>query len=831
MQNYKKKLKDVNNSAIYLGQPVRFKSWGYGIYKGRKVYKTSFLSILAPKICAQEFNFEKRLIMENFRKKQALDYHSKGRPGKIAVVSTKPTSTQRDISLAYSPGVAEPCIEIEKNPEDVYKYTAKGNLVAVISNGTAVLGLGNIGAEASKPVMEGKGVLFKIFADIDVFDIEINATDIDEFVNTVKAISPTFGGINLEDIKAPECFIIEEKLKEKLNIPIMHDDQHGTAIITGAALLNALEIAGKNPEDVRVVFNGAGASAISCAKLYLRLGIKKENLIMLDSSGVITTQREGLDEQKRFFARDTSIENLEQALHGADVFVGLSKGNIVTREMVKSMAENPIIFALANPDPEISYPEAFAAREDAIVATGRSDYPNQVNNVLGFPFIFRGALDVRATKINEEMKLAAVYAIAKLAKEEVPEMVNNAYNQINLKFGREYIIPKPVDPRLITTVSPAVAKAAMDSGVARIAVTNWNEYSEELTRRMGLDNKLLNRITTRAKTNPRRVIFAEADHYKILRAAQIVRNEGIAIPILLGNTNKIQAIADEFSIDLEGVEIIDPRSPEEAERCNHFGELFYQLRKRRGYTIFEAKQIMKERNYFGSMMVRTGEADALISGLTRKYPDTIRPALQVIGTAEGVKKVAGLYIIMTKSGPYFFADTTVNLNPNAQELADITVLTANAVRNMNIVPRIALLSYSNFGSSENEESIKVREAVRILHETHPELIVDGEVQANFALNNEMLKEQFPFSRLVGNQVNTLIFPNLAAGNIAYKMMQEIGEAEAIGPLLMGMKKPVHVLQLGSSVREIVNMVTISVVDAQKAETNKIGVLPFEPVSP
>ena len=761
--------------------------------------------------------------MESFQKKQALEYHSKGRPGKIAVISTKPTSTQRDISLAYSPGVAEPCIEIEKNPEDVYKYTAKGNLVAVISNGTAVLGLGNIGPEASKPVMEGKGVLFKIFADIDVFDIEVDASKIDDFVNTVKAIAPTFGGINLEDIKAPECFAIEEKLKEQLNIPVMHDDQHGTAIITGAALLNALEIAEKKIEQVKVVFNGAGASAISCAKLYLRLGVKKENLIMIDSSGVITTQRDDLDEQKRNFAQNVTIKTLEEAIKGADVFVGLSKGNIVTREMVQSMASNPVIFALANPDPEISYPDAVAAREDAIVATGRSDYPNQVNNVLGFPFIFRGALDVRATAINEEMKLAAVYAIADLAKQDVPEMVKNAYNKLNLQFGREYIIPKPVDPRLITTVAPAVARAAMDSGVARIAVTNWDEYTEELTKRMGQDNKLLNRITTRARTNPRRVVFAEADHYKILRAAQIVRNEGIAIPILLGNIEKIKGIAAEFNIDLEGVEIIDPRSPQEAERCNQFGELFYQLRKRRGFTIFEAKQIIKERNYFGSMMVKTGEADALISGLTRKYPDTIRPALQVIGTADGVKKVAGLYIIMTKTGPYFFADTTVNLNPTAQELVDITLLTASAVRNMNIVPRIALLSYSNFGSSENEESIKVREAVRILHEKYPELIVDGEVQANFALNNEMLKEQFPFSRLVGSKVNTLIFPNLAAGNIAYKMMQEIGEAEAIGPLLMGMKKPVHVVQLGSSVREIVNMITISVVDAQRSTNHQLNI--------
>lgn len=753
--------------------------------------------------------------MEKYKKQQALDYHSSGRPGKIAVISTKPTSTQRDISLAYSPGVAEPCIEIGNNPEDVYKYTAKGNLVAVISNGTAVLGLGNIGPEASKPVMEGKGVLFKIFADIDVFDIEVDASDTETFIQTVKAISPTFGGINLEDIKAPECFEIEQRLKESLKIPIMHDDQHGTAIITGSALLNALELTGKDIRKVKVVFNGAGASAISCAKLFLRLGVENENLVMLDSTGVINDQRDDLDVQKQFFARNIRINTLDEAMAGADVFVGLSKGNVVNASMVQSMAENPIIFALANPVPEISYTEAIAARPDAIVATGRSDFPNQVNNVLGFPFIFRGALDVRATCINEEMKLAAVYAIAGLAKEDVPELVNNAYNKVNLQFGNEYIIPKPVDPRLITTVAPAVARAAMESGVARLAITNWEEYDQELTRRMGLDNKLLNRVSTRAKTNPKRVVFAEADHFKILKAAQVVRNEGIAIPILLGNQVKISRIADEFSIDLEGVEIIDPRSQEEAARCEHYGDLFYQLRKRRGYTIFEARQIMKERNYFGSMLVRTGEADALISGLTRKYPDTIRPALQVIGKADNVKRVAGLYIMMTKRGPYFFADTTVNTNPSAEELAEITLLTAQTVQNLNITPRIALLSYSNFGSSEYDDTIKIREAVRILHERHPELVVDGELQANFALNNKLLEEQFPFSTLVGQQVNTLIFPNLAAGNIAYKMMQEIGDSEAIGPLLMGMKKPVHILQLGSSVREIVNMVTLAVVDAQR----------------
>ena len=755
--------------------------------------------------------------MDEFKKQQALDYHSNGRPGKIEVISTKPTSTQTDLSNAYSPGVAEPCIEIDKNKEDVYKYTAKGNLVAVISNGTAVLGLGNIGPEASKPVMEGKGVLFKIFADIDVFDIEIDATDIDLFVNTVKAISPTFGGINLEDIKAPECFEIERRLKESLDIPIMHDDQHGTAIITSAALLNALLLAGKKIEDVKVVFNGAGASAISCAKLYLRLGVKKENLLMCDSSGVITTSREDLDVQKQFFARDTTLSTLTEALNGADVFVGLSKGNIVSQDMIRGMAKDAIVFALANPDPEISYPDAIAARPDIIMATGRSDYSNQVNNVLGFPFIFRGALDVRATGINEEMKLAAVYAIADLAKQSVPELVNMAYNEANLQFGRNYIIPKPMDPRLLTTVAPAVAKAAMDSGIAGAPITDFDAYRDQLTKRMGNDNALMNRLTSRAKANPKRVVFAEADHYKILKAAQEVKSEGIAIPILLGKREKINAIIKEFKLDLADVEIIDPREDKESERVNKFTEIFYDLRKRRGYSIFEARMIMRERNYFGAMLVRTGFADALISGLTRKYPDTIRPALQVIGIREGVKRVAGLYIIRTKTGTYFFADTTVNVNPTAREIADITVLVAQAVTNLNITPKIALLSYANFGSAEGPESIKMREALQILHAEHPTLTVDGEMQANFAFNNEMLKEQFPFSSLVGHKVNTLIFPNLAAGNIAYKMMQEIGGAEAIGPLLLGMKNPVHILQLGSSVREIINMVVLAVVDAQSRD--------------
>ncbi|MBL7890018.1 MAG: NADP-dependent malic enzyme [Bacteroidetes bacterium] len=753
--------------------------------------------------------------MAKFRKQDALDYHSQGRPGKIEVIPTKPHSSQRDLSLAYSPGVAEPCLEIEKHPEDAYRYTAKGNLVAVISNGTAVLGLGNIGALASKPVMEGKGLLFKIFADIDVFDIEVDATDVDAFVNTVKAISPTFGGINLEDIKAPECFEIERRLKEELKIPLMHDDQHGTAIISAAALLNACEIAKKKIEKVKIVVNGAGASAISCAKLYIAVGAKKENITMLDSKGVLSVDRDDLDEQKKFFATtNKKAKTLEDAIKDADVFVGLSKGNVVNQKMIQSMAKRPIVFALANPDPEIPYKDAIDARPDIIMATGRSDHPNQVNNVLGFPFIFRGALDVRATQINEAMKLAAVYAIANLAKEPVPETVNLAYDSKNIVFGPEYIIPKPIDPRLIYTVAPAVAKAAIESGVAQYKITNWEAYTQELINRLGLDNKLIRNITNKAKQNPKRVVFAEADHYKILKAAQQVADEGIAKPILLGDVEKIKKLIADNNLDLGDIPIIDPRSKSEEDRRYAFGDLFFKKRQRRGFTLYEARKIMKERNHFGAMMVETGAADALISGLTRKYSDPIKPALQIIGVQEGVSRVAGMYIMNTKQGPYFFADTTMNVNPTVQELVDITVLTANSVKKLNITPRIALLSYSNFGSSEGEIPNKVREAVEILHKNYPGMIVDGEMQANFALNNELLKEQFPFSDLVDKKVNTLIFPNLAAGNIAYKLIQEMGGAEAIGPVLIGMKKPVHILQLGSSVREIVNMVTIAVVDAQ-----------------
>ena len=755
------------------------------------------------------------------RKQDALDYHSQGRPGKIEVVPTKPTSSQRDLSLAYSPGVAEPCLEIAANTDEVYKYTAKGNLVAVISNGTAVLGLGNIGAEASKPVMEGKGLLFKIFADIDVFDIEINLTDIDGFVNTVKAISPTFGGINLEDIKAPECFEIERRLKAELSIPIMHDDQHGTAIISSAALINALEIAGKKISDVKIVVNGAGAAANSCTRMYLALGAKRENIIMLDSKGVLTLDRTDLDDSKKEFAIKSKLTTLEEVLKGADVFLGLSKGNVLSQNMVKTMAANPIVFALANPDPEIPYEEALAAREDIIMATGRSDHPNQVNNVLGFPFIFRGALDVKATCINEEMKLAAAKAIAQLAKEPVPEAVILAYHQRNITFGKDYIIPKPLDPRLITTVAPAVAKAAMDSGVARAPLANIDAYCDSLSKRLGLDHKLLKKITNKAKAAPKRVVFAEADHYKILKAAQIVKDEGIAIPILLGDKRNIERLIEENSLDLSGIEIIDPRSKEEESRKLLFGDLMFEKRKRRGFTLFEARKIMHERNYFGSMLVEQGYADAMVSGLTRKYPDTIRPALQIIGMQEGVHHVAGMYIIISKRGVFFFADTTMNRNPSTEELVEITSLTIAAVKELTFEPRVALLSYSNFGSAETDETIKVRKAVEILHKRHPDVIIDGEMQANFALNAELIKEQFPFSPLGEKSANVLIFPSLEAGNIAYKLMQELAGTEAIGPVLLGMKKPVHVLQLGSSVREIVNMVTLAVVDAQIKSHTKV----------
>ena len=755
------------------------------------------------------------------RKEDALEYHEKGRPGKIEVIPTKETKTQRDLALAYSPGVAEPCMEIHEHPEDVYRYTAKGNLVAVISNGTAVLGLGDIGPEASKPVMEGKGILFKIFADIDVFDIELKSREIEEFVTVVKALEPTFGGINLEDIKAPECFEIEKRLKEELSIPIMHDDQHGTAIISGAALLNALELVGKNIADVKFVVSGAGASAISCCKIYIALGAKVENIYMFDSKGLITKSRTDLDKYKQQFAQDAEMTSLEDEMKGADVFIGLSKGNIVSKEMVKGMADKPIVFALANPNPEIPYEDAVEARPDVIMATGRSDYPNQVNNVLVFPYIFRGALDVRATTINEEMKLAAVKALASLAKEPVPDMVNVAYNETSLFFGPTYIIPKPIDPRLLVTVAPAVAKAAIDSGVARKPISDWDAYENELYQRLGSDDNLMRFVVNKAKQNPKRVVFAESENLKVLKAAQIVKDEGIAIPILLGDEKKIRALIKENGLQLHDITIIDPLSESSDKKRAEYGAQFFEKRKRRGYNLYEARKVMRERPYFGCMMVETGEADALISGLTRQYPNTLRPALEIIGMEPDAKRVAGLYIMLTKKGPLFFADTTVNFNPTEDELVDITLLTARTVTHLNIKPRIAMLSYSNFGSSASPEAILVRNAVAKIKAMHPDLIIDGEMQAGVAFNKDLLRENYPFSDLVNESPNVLIFPNLAAGNIAYHLLQEVGGAEAVGPVLIGLRKPVHVLQLGSSVRQIVNMVSIAVVEAQvKAAANE-----------
>ena len=749
------------------------------------------------------------------RKQDALDYHSQGRPGKIQVIPTKPTNSQRDLALAYSPGVAEPCLKIADNTEDVYKYTAKGNLVAVISNGTAVLGLGNIGPEAGKPVMEGKGLLFKIFADIDVFDLELDTTNVDDFVKIVKALEPTFGGVNLEDIKAPECFEIERRLKEEMTIPVMHDDQHGTAIISAAALLNACELQKKKMDKIKIVVNGAGAAAISCSRLYVSLGARKENIVMCDRSGVIRDTRENLDAIKAEFATSRKLDTLAEAMKDSDVFIGLSSANCVTEDMLKSMAKNPIVFAMANPDPEIAYELALNSRKDIIMATGRSDYPNQVNNVLGFPYIFRGALDVRATAINEPMKIAAVRAIAELAKKPVPEAVNMAYNERNIKFGKDYIIPKPMDLRLMTNVSAAVAKAAIESGVARKVITDWDAYAEELKHRLGGDDAIMRAITNKAKSDPKRVVFAEADNYKILKAAQIVKDENIAIPILLGNKEIIKKIIEDNALELEGVTIIDPF--EEQQRMAKYANSLYEKRQRRGVTLIEATKFLRDRNYFGASMVEFGEADAMISGLTKNYVSTIKPALQVIGTEEGVNRVAGMYMMMTKKGPVFFGDTTVNVDPTAEELVDLTLLLERSVSKFNIQPRVALLSYSNFGSNEGVVPEKVRKAVKILHEKYPQIMVDGEMQGNFAINNEMLKDNFPFSRLVGGPANTLVFPNLESGNIAYKLLQELGEAEAVGPILLGLKKPVHIVQLGSSVREIVNMVTIAVLDVQAKE--------------
>jgi len=748
-------------------------------------------------------------------RKNALAYHADGRPGKIEVVPTKPHQSQYDLSLAYTPGVAEPCLEIKANPEDVYKYTAKGNLVAVISNGTAVLGLGDIGPEAGKPVMEGKGLLFKIFADIDVFDIEINDKTIEGVINTVKAIAPTFGGINLEDIKAPECFEIEERLKAALDIPVMHDDQHGTAIITSAGLLNALLINGKKIENLKVVVNGAGAAAISCSRLYISLGVKPEHLVMVDSKGVLNKSRTDLNPVKQKFVTERKINTLAEAMKGADMLLGLSVAGVVTPDMLLSMSDHPIVFALANPVPEISYELAMATRDDLIMGTGRSDFPNQVNNVLGFPYIFRGALDVRATAINEEMKLAAAHALADLAKQPVPEEVNIAYQVTNLKFGKDYIIPKPSDPRLITHISPAVAKAAMESGVARKPIKDWDFYHDELVKRIGLSNPLIRQIKARAKKNPKRVVFAEAENYKILKAAEIVVDDGIAVPILLGSREVILDLIKTHDLELDGVEIIDPRSSEEDERRRVFAEQFFEKRKRRGVTISAANDMMTHRNYFGPSLVENGMADAMISGLTSSYPATIRPALRIIGKEKGAHIVSGMYIMLTKKGPFFFADTTVNMNPDVDTLVEITLQTAAVVRQFNIEPRIAMLSYSNFGSVEGRIPLLVRNVVEKLHLEHPELIVDGDMQANMAINSQLLSENFPFSKLAGAPANTLIFPYLTAGNIAYKLMQEMGGAEAIGPILMGMNKAIHVLQLGSSVSEIVNMVTIAVIDAQR----------------
>lgn len=751
----------------------------------------------------------------DLRREQALEYHAKGRPGKIEVIPTKDAKTQRDLSLAYSPGVAEPCKEIEKNPENVYRYTAKGNLVAVISNGTAVLGLGDIGPEASKPVMEGKGVLFKIFADIDVFDLEINEKDPEKFVEIVRALEPTFGGINLEDIKAPECFYIEKKLRETLKIPVMHDDQHGTAIISAAALLNALELQKKKIDRVKFVVNGAGAAAMACVRLYIALGAKPANFTMFDSKGALYAGRPDLGGDKVEFATAPRDISLTQALKDADVFIGLSVANVLTRDMVKSMAKRPIVFAMANPDPEITYEDALAAREDVIMATGRSDYPNQVNNVLGFPFIFRGALDVRATIINEEMKLAAVHALAELARTPVPDIVNIAYNSSNIVFGPAYIIPKPLDPRLLSTIAPAVAKAAIASGVAQTTIENWVEYAIELDKRLGLDNQIIRVLGSKARRDPRRIVFAEADNAKILKAAQIIYDEGVGYPILLGNEKRIRDIADASGIDIDGLPIIDPHSEANETKRNEYAEIFFNKRNRRGFNRYESYKIIKERNHFGCMMVETGEADAMISGLTKNYPDTIRPALQIIGVEPEVKKIAGMYLLLTKKGPLFLADTTVNFTPTAEELAEITLMVAREVRNFSLTPRIAMLSYSNFGSSNSPEARMVAQAREIVKQRSPSLIVDGEMQASLVFNRELLAENYPFSELADQEVNTLIFPNLAAGNVAYNLLKEVGGADAIGPILLGLKKPVHVLQLGSSVRSIVNMAMVAVIDAQQ----------------
>lgn len=756
--------------------------------------------------------------MSNQRKRrEALVYHAKPQPGKIKVVPTKKYSTQRDLSLAYSPGVAEPCREIYKDKDNVYKYTTKGNLVAVITNGTAVLGLGDIGPEASKPVMEGKGLLFKIFSDIDVFDIEVDTRDVDTFVQTVKAIAPTFGGINLEDIAAPEAFEIERRLKEELDIPVMHDDQHGTAIISAAALLNALDLAGKKIGRVKVVISGAGSAAMACAQLYVALGVQPKNMVMFDVMGVLHKDRNDLSDLQRQFAVKKKYDSLADAMNGADVFLGLSVGNIVTPEMLKSMAKNPIVFAMANPDPEIHYDLARSTRKDIIMATGRSDHPNQVNNVLGFPFIFRGALDVRATKINEEMKMAAVHALANLAREAVPEQVNIAYGETRLNFGRDYIIPKPFDPRLISVVPPAVAKAAMESGVARSPIMDWERYEEDLLDRMGNDNKITRLLMSRAKMNPKRIVYAEADHLDVLKAAQIVHDEGIGLPILLGRKDIIRELMDEIDFHAEDVVIIDTKSDEEDERRKRYAQVFWKDRQRKGVTLYDAELLMRQRNYFAAMMVNEGDADVLLSGYSRSYPSVLKPMLELIGKAPGVSRVAATNLMNTSRGPIFISDTAVNVDPSAKELAKIAQLTANTVKLFGLEPVIAMLSYSNFGSSRNERALKVKEAVAYLHRFYPDMIVDGEMQTDFALNKELLQKKFPFSKIAGKKVNTLVFPSLNSGNSTYKLIKELNQAESVGPILMGMNKPVHVLQLGSSVEEMVNMSAMAVVDAQERE--------------
>jgi len=753
---------------------------------------------------------------ESRKRHEALLYHAKPKPGKIEVVPTKKYTTQHDLALAYSPGVAEPCLEIARDRKNVYKYTAKGNLVAVITNGTAVLGLGDIGPEASKPVMEGKALLFKIFADIDVFDIEIDATDVDKFVEAVKAIAPTFGGINLEDIKAPEAFEIERRLKEELDIPVMHDDQHGTAIISAAALKNALEITEKDISKVQIVVNGAGAAAISCTRLYLRLGAKRENIVMCDSKGVIRKDRDNLTSQKEEFATDKDLNTLEEAMQNADVFIGLSKGNVVSPQMLLSMAKDPIVFAMANPEPEIEYDVACATRKDIIMATGRSDHQNQVNNVLGFPFIFRGALDVRATKINEEMKMAAVNALADLAKRTVPEQVNIVYDEVSLSFGKEYIIPKPFDPRLIYEIPPAIAKAAIDSGVALEPIEDWDKYRDELMDRSGKGSKEIRLLHNRAKGNPKTVVFAEADHLDVLKAAQRVHEEKIGMPILLGRKEVILALKEELGFTAD-VPIFDPKTDEEEERRNHFAQKYWETRQRKGISLFQARKLMRERNYFAAMMVNEGEADALITGYSRPYPTVVKPMIELIGKDKGVSRIAATNLMLTNQGPMFLADTTININPTAKDLAKISQMTYKIAKMFGMKPNIAMLSFSNFGSSNSESSQKIRDAVSYIHRHFPHVNIDGELQADFALNPEMLAKEFPFSKLNGKKVNVLIFPNLESANITYKLLKQINGSESIGPIILGFKKPVHILQLGASVDEMVNMAAVAVVDAQQKQ--------------